>query len=75
VLYISGQPIVITGRGGPYGCETARLPQSSDNRLTDGGKLVGLRRRPAIRPSPTETSLLLNPLAGSVGPRAVVKKL
>jgi hypothetical protein len=38
--------ILITGRGGPYGCETSRLPHFLDNRLTDGGEVVSLTRRP-----------------------------
>jgi hypothetical protein len=32
-----GKAIPVTGRGGPYGCETSRLPHFLDNRLTDGG--------------------------------------
>jgi hypothetical protein len=31
--------IPVTGRGGPLGCETLRLPHFLDNRLTDGGKV------------------------------------
>jgi hypothetical protein len=31
--------IPVTGRGGPYGCETSRLPHFLDNRLTDGGEV------------------------------------
>jgi hypothetical protein len=30
--------IYVTGRGGPYGCETSRLPHCLDIRLTDGGE-------------------------------------
>jgi hypothetical protein len=40
-----GKVIPITGRGGPYGCETSRLPHFLDNRLTDGGKFIGLTRQ------------------------------
>jgi hypothetical protein len=39
------KPTPVTGRESPYGCETLRLPQL-DNRLTDGGKVVSLTRRP-----------------------------
>jgi hypothetical protein len=28
--------IPVTGRGGPQGCETSRIPHFLDNRLTDG---------------------------------------
>jgi hypothetical protein len=37
----------VTGRGGPYGCETSKLPRFLDNRLTDGGEVDSLTRRPA----------------------------
>jgi hypothetical protein len=39
--------IPVTGRGGPLGCNTSRLPHFLDNRLTDGGEVVSLTRRPA----------------------------
>jgi hypothetical protein len=29
--------VPVTGPGGPYGCETSRLPHFLDNLLTDGG--------------------------------------
>jgi hypothetical protein len=43
--------IPVTGRGGPWGCETSRLPHLLDNRFTDGGEVVSLTRRsPALYP-------------------------
>jgi hypothetical protein len=36
--------VPVTGRGGPYGCETSRLPHFLDNQLTDGGEVVSLTR-------------------------------
>jgi hypothetical protein len=42
--------IPVTGRGGPYGCETSRLPHFLDNRYKDGGEVVGLMRRPPFIP-------------------------
>jgi hypothetical protein len=36
--------IPATGRGGPNGCETSRLPYFLDNRLTNGGEVVSLMR-------------------------------
>jgi hypothetical protein len=42
--------ISITGRGGPYGCETSRLPNFLDNRPTDGGEVVGFTCRPPFTP-------------------------
>jgi hypothetical protein len=40
----------VTGREGPQGCETSRLPHFIDNRLTDGGEIVSLTRRPPFTP-------------------------
>jgi hypothetical protein len=47
--------IRVTSRGGPYGCETSRLPHFLDNRLTDGAEVVSLTRRPSA-PYPQEDS-------------------
>jgi hypothetical protein len=41
-----GKAIPITGREGLQGCETSRLPYFLANRLTDGGEVVSLTRRP-----------------------------
>jgi hypothetical protein len=41
-----GKAILVTGRGGPLGRETSRLPHFLDNRLTGGAEVVGLTRRP-----------------------------
>jgi hypothetical protein len=38
--------IPVTDRGGPQVCETSRL----DSRLTDGGEVVSLKRRPPFTP-------------------------
>jgi hypothetical protein len=40
-----GKAIPVTGRGGPYGCDTSRLPHLLDSRLTDGGEVVSLTGR------------------------------
>jgi hypothetical protein len=40
----------VTGRGGPWGCETSRLPYFLYNRLTDGGKVFSLTRQPPFTP-------------------------
>jgi hypothetical protein len=39
----NGKAIPVTGRGGPYGCETSRIPHFLDNRLTDGAEVVSLK--------------------------------
>jgi hypothetical protein len=39
-----------TVHGGPYGCDTSRLPYFLNNRLTDGGEVVKLKRRPPFSP-------------------------
>jgi hypothetical protein len=47
---IKSKAIPVTGREGPQGCETLRLPHFLDNRLTDGGEVVSLMRRPPVTP-------------------------
>jgi hypothetical protein len=47
---VKGKAIPVTGRGGPLCCETSRLPHFLDNRLTDGGEVVSLTRRPPFNP-------------------------
>jgi hypothetical protein len=42
--------IPVTGRGGLYGCETSRFPNFLENRVTDGGEVVSLKRRPPFTP-------------------------
>jgi hypothetical protein len=46
----SGKATLVTGREGPYGFETSRVPQFVDNRFTDGGKVFSLMRRPPFTP-------------------------
>jgi hypothetical protein len=45
-----GKAIPVTGRGGPYCFEALRFPHFLDNRLTDGGYIVSLTRRPPFIP-------------------------
>jgi hypothetical protein len=47
---MSHTAIPVTGREGPEGCETSRLPHLLDNRLTYGGKVASLTRRPPFTP-------------------------
>jgi hypothetical protein len=49
-IFLKSKAIPVTGRGGPQGCETLRLPHFLDNRLTDGGEVVSLKRRPPLNP-------------------------
>jgi hypothetical protein len=42
--------IPVTGREGPEGCETSRLPHFLDNRRTHGGEVVSLTHRPPFTP-------------------------
>jgi hypothetical protein len=44
-----GKAIPVTGRQGPQGCETSRLPHLLDNRFTDSGD-VSLTRQPSFTP-------------------------
>jgi hypothetical protein len=45
-----GKAIPVTGREGPYGWETSRLPHFLRSRLADGGEVVSLTRRPTFTP-------------------------
>jgi hypothetical protein len=45
-INVKRKAIPVTGRDGPYGYETSRLPHFLDSRLTDGGEVVSLTRRP-----------------------------
>jgi hypothetical protein len=45
-----GKAITVTGRGGPYGCETSRLPHFLDNWLTYDGEVASLTRPPLFTP-------------------------
>jgi hypothetical protein len=50
-IYIyEGTAIPVRGRRGAYGCETSRFPHFLDNRVTDGGQVVSLTRRPPFSP-------------------------
>jgi hypothetical protein len=47
---IKSKVIPVTGHGGPLGCEMLRFPHFLDNRLTDGGEVVSITRRPSFSP-------------------------
>jgi hypothetical protein len=47
---LKGNAIPVTGHEGPQGCETSKLPHFLDNRLTDGGEVVSITRRPFFTP-------------------------
>jgi hypothetical protein len=59
-----GKAIPVTGREGPYGCETSRVPHFLDNRLTDGGEVDSLKLRTDQRAEPRNV----------ITPRAKVKR-
>jgi hypothetical protein len=46
----TGKAFPVTGRGGPYGCETSRLSHYLENRLTVGVEVVSLTPRPLFSP-------------------------
>jgi hypothetical protein len=50
MVKVKGTAIPVTGRGDPWGRETLRVPNYSDNQLTDGGKVVSITRRPPFTP-------------------------
>jgi hypothetical protein len=39
---LNSKAIPVTGSGGPYSCETSKIPRFLDSRLTDGGEIVSL---------------------------------
>jgi hypothetical protein len=63
-----GKAILVTCRGGPYGCETSRLPHFLENRLTDGGIVVSLTRRPPFTPQEDSWYSLLLEAGSTPGP-------
>jgi hypothetical protein len=46
----NGKTIPITGRESLQVCETSRFSRYLDNRLTEGGEVVSLTRRPHFTP-------------------------
>jgi hypothetical protein len=44
------EDIPVTGRRGSWDCETSRIPPFLENRLTDGGEVASLMRRPSFTP-------------------------
>jgi hypothetical protein len=65
-IYIA---IPITGRGGPQGCETSRLPHFLDSRLTNGSEVVSLTSRPtALYPKEDSWYLFLLEAKSTTGP-------
>jgi hypothetical protein len=69
-----GKTISLTGPGGPYGCETSRLPHLLEYRFTHGGKFVSLTRRlAALYPPPPKKILVLISVTDWVDPRAIVR--
>jgi hypothetical protein len=49
---VKSKVIPVTCLGGPYDCETSRLPHFLDNRLTDGGEVVRFTCKPAALYTP-----------------------
>jgi hypothetical protein len=70
-LYKNGKAVPVTGREGPYGCETSRLPHLLDSRIIDGGKVVSLTLRSPFYHS--GKFLVLISVRAWVNPRAIVR--
>jgi hypothetical protein len=62
--------IPVTGRGGPYCCETLRVPHFLDNRLKDGCK-VSLTRRLPITPQEDSWYSFLLEAESTPGPYSI----
>jgi hypothetical protein len=58
--------IRITERGGPYGCETQRIPHFLDNRMTEGGEVINPMSWPRFS---LRRFLVLIPVIGRVDPQ------
>jgi hypothetical protein len=61
----------VTGRGGPYGCETSRIPYFLDSQLRDGGEAVSLTCPPRFT---SGRFLVLISIRGWVKPRAIMRQ-
>jgi hypothetical protein len=48
--FVKCKVISVTDLGGPYGCETSRLPHFLDNRFINGGKVVSITRQQLFTP-------------------------
>jgi hypothetical protein len=48
--FLYSPAVSVTVHGGPYVCDTSRLPQLLDHLLTDGDKVVSLTRRSSFIP-------------------------
>jgi hypothetical protein len=68
MVKIKGKAIPVTGREGPQGCERSRLPHLLDRRLTDGGEVVSLTRRPPFTPREISCYSFLLKAESTTGP-------
>jgi hypothetical protein len=49
IIYkLKSKAIPATGGGEPCGCEMLRFPHCLENRLIDGGEVLGLTRQPPL---------------------------
>jgi hypothetical protein len=65
---VKGKTIPVTGRGGPQGFETSRLPHFLDNRLTDGGEVISLTCPPPFTPQKDSWYSFLLEVESNPGP-------
>jgi hypothetical protein len=63
-----GKVIPVTGCGGPYNCETSRLPHFLDNRLTDLGEVFSLTCQPTFTPQKDSWYSFLLDAESTLGP-------
>jgi hypothetical protein len=50
LVQMQKRTILVTSRGGLYGCEMPRIPDCLDNRFTHGRQVVSLKRQPCFTP-------------------------
>jgi hypothetical protein len=65
---VRGKAVPVTGRRGPYGCETSRRPYFLDNRLTDSGEVVSFTHRPPFTPQENSWYAFLLETESTPGP-------
>jgi hypothetical protein len=60
IMCKNGKAILVTGHGGPQGCETLKLPHFLDNWFTNGDETVSLTHQQAALYPPGRFLVLIS---------------